>query len=303
VRVLVTGAGGFVGRRLLPRLAAAGHEAVPLERRVDVVDAAALGEAVARAAPEGVVHLAAISFVPDSVRDPARAFRVNFLGTRNLLEAVRARAPRARVLVVSTSHVYGTAEPGAPPFCERAPLRPGSPYARAKAAADLLARSYAERGLDVVRLRPFNHTGAGRPELFVESSLARQLAEIAAGRRPPRLAVGNLDAVRDFLDVDDVIAAYLLLLDPARPAGLYNVASGVGRSVREVLEALVDLAGLRTRRAELELDEEPGRWRPTDRAVGDASRLRAATGWAPRVPFEATLRALLEAWRAELSAA
>jgi GDP-4-dehydro-6-deoxy-D-mannose reductase len=303
VRVLVTGAGGFVGRRLVSRLAAGGHEAVALDRRVDVADAAALDAALARAAPEAVVHLAALSFVPDSERDPTRAFRVNFLGTRNLLEAVRARAPRARVLVVSTSHVYGTAEPGAAPFSERAPLRPGSPYARAKAAADLLARSYAERGLDVVRLRPFNHTGAGRPELFVESSIARQLAEIAAGRRPPRVAVGNLDAVRDFLDVDDVIAAYLLLLDPARPAGLYNVASGVGRTVREVLEALIDLAGLRGRREALEIEVDPGRWRPTDRAVGDAARLRAATGWEPRIPFESTLRALLDAWRAELSAA
>jgi GDP-4-dehydro-6-deoxy-D-mannose reductase len=228
---------------------------------------------------------------------------VNFLGVRNLLEAARARAPRARVLVVSTGNVYGTAGAGAPPFAEDAPLRPESPYARAKAAADLLARSYAERGLAVVRVRPFNHTGRGRPEAFVESSLARQLVEIAAGRRAPRLAVGNLDAVRDFLDVDDVVAAYLRLLDPAVPAGLYNVASGVGRSVRELLAALLDLADLGARRGALEIEVDPKRWRPTDHAVGDAARLRAATGWEPRVPFASTLRGLLEGWRAELSAA
>jgi GDP-4-dehydro-6-deoxy-D-mannose reductase len=303
VRVLVTGAGGFVGRRLLPKLAAAGHDAVGVDREVDVADAAALERAVERAAPEALVHLAALSFVPDSFRDPEAAFRVNFLGLRNLLEAVRARVPRARVLVVSTGNVYGTAEAGAPPFAESAALRPESPYARAKAAADLLARSYAERGLQVVRVRPFNHTGRGRPETFVESSLARQLVEIASGRRPPRLAAGNLDAVRDFLDVDDVVAAYLLLLDPAVPAGLYNVASGHGRSVREVLGALLELAELGARRSALEIEVDPARWRPTDRAVGDAARLRAATGWEPRIPFTATLRGLLEGWRAELSAA
>jgi len=303
VRVLVTGAGGFVGRRLLPRLAAAGHDAVGVDREVDVADAAALESTVADSAPDALVHLAALSFVPDSFRDPEAAFRVNFLGVRNLLEAVRARAPRARVLVVSTGNVYGTAGAGAPPFAEGAPLRPESPYARAKAAADLLARSYAERGLAVVRARPFNHTGRGRPAAFVESSLARQLVEIAAGRRAPRLAVGNLDAVRDFLDVDDVVAAYLRLLDPAVPAGLYNVASGVGRSVRELLAALLDLADLGARRGALEIEVDPERWRPTDHAVGDAARLRAATGWEPRVPFASTLRGLLEGWRAELSAA
>lgn len=301
MRVLVTGAGGFVGRRLLAKLAAAGHEAVGVDREVDVAQAAVVAEAVASAAPDALVHLAALSFVPDSFRDPAAAFRVNFLGTRNVLEAVSGRAPSARVLVVSTGNVYGTAGSGAAPFSESAPLRPESPYARAKAAADLLARSYAERGLAVLRLRPFNHTGRGRPESFVESSLARQLVEIAAGRRPPRLAVGNLDAVRDFLDVDDVVAAYLLLLDPAVPAGLYNVASGSGRSVREVLDTLFELAELGPRRAEIEVAVDPERWRPTDRAVGDAGRLRAATGWEPRVPFATTLRSLLDGWRAELS--
>ena len=303
MRVLVTGAGGFVGRRLLPKLAAAGHDAVGIDREVDVADPAALEGAVEAAAPDALVHLAALSFVPDSFRDPEAAFRVNFLGLQNLLEAVRARAPRARVLVVSTGNVYGTASDGAPPFAEDAPLRPESPYARTKAAADLLARSYAERGLEVVRARPFNHTGRGRPEAFVESSLARQLVEIAAGRRAPRLVVGNLDAVRDFLDVEDVVAAYLRLLDPAVPAGLYNVASGVGRSIREVLAALLDLADPGGLRGALEIEVDPGRWRPTDRAVGDAARLRAAAGWEPRILFESSLRALLDGWRAELNVA
>jgi GDP-4-dehydro-6-deoxy-D-mannose reductase len=299
VRVLVTGARGFVGRRLVPALRAAGHEVA--DEAVDVTVPGAVRDLVSRAEPDALVHLAALSFVPDSFLAPDAAFRVNFLGARNVLAAVRADAPRARILVVSTGHVYGTAAAEAAPFDETAPLRPESPYARAKAAGDLLAQRYAAAGLDVVRVRPFNHTGPGRPDHFVESSLARQIVEIRAGRRAPRLVVGNLDAVRDFLDVADVVAAYLRLLDPTVPAGLYNVASGVGRTIGEVLEALLRIAN--PDRARPEIVVAPERWRPTDRAVGDARRLRAAIGWAPRVPFEDTLRHLLDGWRADLSAA
>lgn len=290
---------GFVGRRLVPALRGAGHEVA--DEPLDVTDGDAVRARVAHVRPDAAVHLAALSFVPDSFRAPEAVFRVNFLGTRHLLAAARAAAPRARLLVVGTGHVYGTSPADAAPFDESAPLRPESPYARAKAAADLLAARYAAAGLDVVRLRPFNHTGRGRPEHFVESSLARQVAELAAGLRAPRLVVGNLDAVRDFLDVRDVVAAYLRLLDPGVPTGLYNVASGSGRTIRELLQALLRLAGLPA--AAPEIVVEPARWRPTDRAVGDATRLRAATGWEPRVPFEDTLRELLDGWRGELSAA
>lgn len=296
----MTGAQGFVGGRLLPRLVAAGHTPIGVDREVDVGDPDAVARTVRSAAPDAVIHLAAVSFVPDSYRDPLATFRVNFLGVRHLLDAVAVHAAGARVLVVSTGNVYGVATPPAPPFDERAPLAPGSPYARAKAAADVLARGYAERGLDVVRVRPFNHTGRGRPESFVESSLAKQIVEIALGRGRPRIEVGNLDAVRDFLDVDDVVGAYLRLLDRSVPAAVYNVASGVGRSVREVLGALLALVGVAESKVEIAV--EASRWRPTDHAVGDAGRLRGATGWAPRVPFEETLGSLAAGWRAELTA-
>jgi len=302
MRVLVTGARGFVGGRLVRRLAEAGHEPRGAGREVDVTDARAVERAVAEAAPDAVVHLAAVSFVPASLGAPVTTFRVNFLGTRHVLEAVRRHARGARVLVVSTGHVYGTAPADAPAFGEDAPLRPESPYARAKAAADLLARAFAERGVDVVRARPFNHTGRGRGAQFVEASFALQLARIERGLAPPRIAVGNLDAVRDFLDVEDVVDAYLRLLDERVPPGVYNVASGRARTVREVLDALLALASLPAGAA-LAVDVEPARWRPTDRAVGDATRLREATGWRPAVPFEETLRALLEGARAAVCAA
>lgn len=303
MRVLVTGGRGFVGGRLVPRLAAAGHEVRVVDREVDVAKAEAVAAAVSADPPGALVHLAALAFVPDSLSAPEATFRVNFLGTLHVLEAVRAHAPDARVLVVSSGHVYGTSALDAPAFDEGADLRPESPYARTKAAADLLARGFAERGLDVVRARPFNHTGRGRPVQFVESSLAHQIARIERGLAPPRLAVGNLDAVRDFLDVEDVVDAYLRLLDPRVPPGAYNVASERARTVRELLEGLLALSTLGSAPGAVEVVVEPERWRPTDRAVGNARRLRELTGWEPRVPFESTLRELLEGGRAALSAA
>jgi GDP-4-dehydro-6-deoxy-D-mannose reductase len=289
--VLVTGSQGFVGKHLLRRLADAGHEPIGRDRELDVTDLASLEAALEEIAPEALIHLAAQASVAVSRDAEELTFRVNVLGSRGVLEAFLRRAPRARVVWVGSGEVYGVSEPGAPPFDESAPLRPRSAYARTKACADLLADDYAARGLDVVRVRPFAHTGAGQTDTYVLPSFARQLAEIAADRREPRLRVGNLDSVRDFLDVEDVVEAYLRLLDPDVPAGVYNLASGVGRRVGDVLDALILRSGSRPR---VEVDAE--RFRPTDHAVGDASRLRAATGWAPRVPLEVTLDRLFTDW-------
>jgi GDP-4-dehydro-6-deoxy-D-mannose reductase len=298
VHVLVTGALGFVGRRLASRLAAAGARVTGVDRELEVSDAGAVEEALARIRPDAVVHLAALSSVSESWHDPRSVYRVNFLGSRAVLEAVRRHLPRARLLLVGSGAIYGRGAPGQPPFDESSPLQPDSPYAWSKAAADRLGRVYAAAGLAVLRCRPFNHTGPGRPPIFVESALARQIAEIELGRREARLHVGNLDSVRDFLDVDDVVDAYLALLRPEVPPGVYNLASGVGQRIGDVLEML--LAHTRVR-PELEVD--PSLVRPSESSVGCAARLRAATGWAPRRPLAATLGALLDAWRQELRAA
>ncbi len=287
-----------MGRHLVAHLRALRHDVVGTDRELDVSDATVLAPFVARARPDAIVHLAAVSSVAASREDPALAFRVNFLGTHALLETVAQHAPRARVLLVGSGEAYGSAPPGAPPFSEASPLRPRSPYACTKAAADLLGMSYAERGFDVVRVRPFNHTGAGQSDAFVASSFARQLVEIERGLRPPVLAVGNLASVRDFLDVSDVVAAYASLCDPRVPASAYNVASGRGVSAGELLEQLCALAKVSPR-----IEVDPARLRPSDCSIGDASRLRAATGWAPRVAFAQTLGGLLAHWRTELSAA
>lgn len=291
----MSGARGFVGSWLVPHLEAAGHAVVAVDRDVDVCDAGAVAASLAAARPDAIVHLAALASVAASHAEPARTARVNALGALHVLRATQAHAPAARVLLVSSGEIYGACAEGAA-FDEASPLAPGTPYARAKAAADLLGAAFAARGLDVVRARPFNHTGPGQGEAFVASSFARQLAEIEAGRRAPVLAVGNLAAVRDFLDVADVVEAYRRLLSPAVPAGAYNVASGAGLSIGALLERLLARA-----RAQPEVREDPARWRPANAAVGDAGRLRRATGWAPRIPIEDTLARLLDDWRARIS--
>jgi GDP-4-dehydro-6-deoxy-D-mannose reductase len=298
VRVLVTGAGGFVGRVLLPRLTAAGWIPVGRDLDLDVTDAQATEASVAQIAPDGIVHLAAQSSVAQSLDDADQTFHVNFIGARNVLDAVVRRAPRCRVLLVGSGDEYGSARGTAAPVSEQAPLRPGSPYARTKACADLLGAVYAQRGVDVIRARPFNHTGPGQRDSFVVASFARQIAEIELGRRPSRIRVGNLESVRDFLDVEDVVNAYALLLERRVPAGVYNVASGHGVSIEGLLEQLLAHSTARPR-----IEVDPARHRPTDCLVGDAGRLRTATGWAPSIPLSRTLARTLEDWRLRLRAA
>jgi GDP-4-dehydro-6-deoxy-D-mannose reductase len=292
VRVLVTGAAGFVGGHLLPVLAALGHDAVATDREVDVADDAAVEACVTRVAPDAIVHLAALSSVVLSGREPRLTYRVNFLGARAVLRAAARARRRPRVLLVGSGDQYGVSAPGAPPFDEDAPLRPRSAYARTKACADLLGAAHAAAGLDVVRTRSFNHTGPGQADVFVASSFARQAVEIAAGRREPRLRVGNLDSVRDFLDVADVVDAYARLLEPSVPAGVYNVARGDGIRIGDLLEMILDLAEIHP-----EMTVDPARMRPTDHAVGDSTRLRRVTGWRPRVPLRDTLRRVIADWQ------
>lgn len=291
MRVMVTGASGFVGRRLLPRLTAEGHVALGTDRETDIVDRAALAAALDAFQPDAVIHLAALSSVAHSLRAPEDCYRINFLGTRALLASVAERVPAARVLLVGSADAYTATSPQAAPLDESTPLRPRSPYARSKAAAEMLGRLAADAGLDVVCIRAFNHTGAGQSDQFVVSSFARQVAAIRSGRAEPRLRVGNLDSVRDFLHVDEVVDAYLALLDRSVPAAVYHVAGSVGIPIRAVLDALLRIAGVEAR-----VEVDPARFRPTDWLVGDASRLRAATGWRPRIALEALLREVYEDW-------
>jgi GDP-4-dehydro-6-deoxy-D-mannose reductase len=285
-QVLVTGAQGFVGRHLLAQL---GNRARPVE--VDVTDAKAVARAVAATEPRAVVHLAALSSVGSSWEDAGETWRVNVVGTVNVLEAVRTQAPECRVLVASTGDAYGRAQ--RVPSSEDDPLQPLSPYAASKAAAEVACEQARRVGVDVVVSRGFQQEGPGRDERFAVGSWAAQIAraEEAGGGT---VRVGDLSAKRDIVDVRDVCRAYELLLDPSVAAGTYNIAGGRTVEMREVLELLVGLA-----EAPIEVEPDPARIRPADLPVvcGDASRLRDATGWEPMIPLEQTLADTLAAAR------
>jgi GDP-4-dehydro-6-deoxy-D-mannose reductase len=285
-RILVTGAGGFVGSHLLELL---GDEAAPLE--ADVTDPAALGASMRAARPRSVVHLAALSSVPESWREPAQVWEVNVVGTANVLESVRREHAQARVLFASTGEVYGRA--GRLPTPEDEPVAPVSPYAASKAAAEIACGQAREAGLDVVVARSFQHEGPGRDERFAVGSWARQLAELELDGGGT-LRVGNLDVERDVTDVRDVCRAYRLLLEPSVEGGTYNVASGRTVPLAEIVDLLVGLAD-----CPVTVEPDPERLRAVEIPVmrGDASRLEQATGWRPEIALEQTLSDTLEAAR------
>lgn len=279
---LVTGPDGFVGRHLRAEL---GEAFAPFAG--DVLDAAALSEALRAAKPGAVVHLAALSSVGASWENTADLWRTNVLGVVNVIEAVRAEAPSARVLFVSSGDVYGRAHEIPTP--EEALVDPVSPYGASKAAAELVCRQAAD--LDVVVARSFPHIGPGQDERFAVGSWSAQLARLR-NEGGGVLRVGDLDVERDLTDVRDVCRAYRLLLDPAVPAGTYNVASGRAVALRRVVGTLVELTGV-----PVTIERDEARMRPVDTPVlvGDASKLHAATGWRPEIPLERSLEDALEA--------
>jgi GDP-4-dehydro-6-deoxy-D-mannose reductase len=294
VRAFLTGASGFVGRWLARHLEASGDSVQVLAEGVDVSDAAAIRTALHAAAPDVVYHLAALTHVGRSWDQPEETFRVNALGTLQLLEAARTAPRPPRVLLVSSAEVYGATGEGA--VGEDAPLRPVSPYAASKVAAEYLGvQAHFGRGLEVVRARPFNHVGPGQADTFVVSALARRIVEAEGGDGVVR--VGNLSAARDLTDVRDVARAYRMLALRGVPGEVYNVCSGVALPVSEVFERLAAHA-----RAKVVARVDPELVRPVDVPVllGDAGKLRAATAWAPEIDLDETLVDVLAYWRSRL---
>jgi GDP-4-dehydro-6-deoxy-D-mannose reductase len=289
----VTGGAGFVGKWLTEHLTSCGDEVVSVDADVDVTDASAVRSSVTSVQPEVVYQLAGLAHVGRSWVDPGPTFTVNALGTLNLLEAAAACATPPRVVVVSSAEVYGAA--GEDPVGEESPLRPVSPYAASKVAAEFVAvQEFLGRGLPVVRARPFNHVGPGQAPDFVVSGLARRIVE-AERSADCAVAVGNLDAVRDFTDVRDVVRAYRLLAHRGLAGEAYNIASGRGTKVSTVAEQLARLAN-----CAIELVRDESLFRPVDVPVflGDAGKLVAATGWSPERRLDETLLDVLEYWRA-----
>jgi GDP-4-dehydro-6-deoxy-D-mannose reductase len=312
-RALVTGSRGFAGRHLTALLRGAGCEVWGLdlgpaapglnaqaagperEAAGDVLDFERTRALVEDARPELVFHLAARTAPrPDGPLDH-RLFEVNVLGTRVLLEAILATGRKPRVLVTSSSAVYGAPLRAAQPISESAPLAPQTLYAASKCAQEMVALAYHRaHGLPVVVTRAFNHTGPGERPEFAASGFARQLAEIERGGRAAVVRVGNLEAVRDFADVRDVVRGYLAAGLRGEPGECYNVCSGVPRRMAEVLDGL---RGLCRRPVEIQVD--PDRLQPSDvpYQCGTFARLEARAGWRPEIPFARTLADLLDDWR------
>jgi GDP-4-dehydro-6-deoxy-D-mannose reductase len=299
VRALVTGAGGFVGAHLVRHLEDQGDDVVQLERNadgIDITDAGALTDAVVAAKPEAVYHLAGAADVGGSWAEPRETFLANALGTLNVLEASR-EAGAERVLAVTSADVYGRVTQAELPLDEHQPLRPVSPYAASKVAADALAQqAWLGHRLPVVRVRAFNHLGPGQSDRFLAPSLAARIArnERDGGDEVP---IGNMTPLRDVTDVRDVVRAYRLLITSGEPGGVYNVCRGAAVSVEEIARSLLGMAARPMR-----LVSDPALQRPVDIPVlvGDNGELRRATGWEPTIALEQTLSDVLADWRTRL---
>ncbi|HLZ24984.1 MAG TPA: GDP-mannose 4,6-dehydratase [Ktedonobacterales bacterium] len=315
-RILITGFSGFVGGYLVAlcqnrypdaqlfgltqRLDAPSIEAAATARTIvplvaDMVQVRQVREAIAQSRPDLVFHLAAQASVAASWGDPLETLAINAGGAVHLFEALRAEHLVPRIVLVGSGEQYGLIRPDENPIREECLPRPASPYAVSKVTQDLYGYQYfVAYGLPILRVRPFNHFGPYQSEAFVVASFARQIARIEAGLAEPVLLVGNLEARRDFLPVEDVVRAYIAIADSGHPGAAYNVGSGQARSIQQMLDALLAHAHV-----PIEIRTDPARLRPTDvpLLVADTSRLREHTGWKPSDDADAALLRTLDYWR------
>lgn len=313
MNILVTGASGFVGRHLLPALS--GHRVTGTTRKedpeklkaffsaadfvgLDIEDARAVEEVVRKVRPDACFHLAGVASVDEFARRPKECFRINVEGWLNVLEAFKKHAPTAAIALVSSAQVYGDVPAARLPLTEQAQVAPGNFYAISKASCEWLAGSYAQTaGMRFRILRPFNHIGPGQSVSFVCSSLAKQVAQIQAGLAEPVLHAGNLRSKRDFTDVRDIVRAYALALEKCEDGQAYNICSGKTVAVQEILDRLCSLAGVK-----VQVQSDPALKREADPKdfYGDSGKFRRATGWAPDISIEQTLRDTLEYWKKQI---
>ena len=301
-RVFVTGANGFVGRHFCNLIAASVPEwhVVAAPDDFELRDAErVLATLRADTVPDAVLHLAAQSSVPQAFADPKATFEANFMGTLHLLQALKSCGFSGRFIYVGTADAYGHVPEQELPVSENRPLRPRNPYAVSKAAAEALVYQWSQsETLNAVMVRPFNHIGPGQDERFAVAAFARQAAEIALGRRPPRIDVGDIEVTRDFTDVRDVVRAYADLLTRGQAGSVYNIGSGVETRLAEILDQLIAFAGVRTEIATDRLRLRPAEQR---RMVADATSVKHAIGWQPRYALKQTLEDIYTDWKERLA--
>jgi GDP-4-dehydro-6-deoxy-D-mannose reductase len=316
-RVLITGITGFVGSHLSEFLLDKGFEVHGIERwrsrtenidhikdkinliRADMRDAHSIKEVISKVEPHYIFHLAAQSYVPMSWTAPADTLETNIIGTVNLFEAVRKTNIDPKIHVAGSSEEYGMVYPNEVPIKETNPLRPLSPYGVSKVAQDKLSYQYNKSyGLKTVVTRAFNHTGPRRGEVFVTSNFCKQVVEIEKGLKEPIIKVGNLDSKRDFSDVRDVVNAYYLALQKCDFGDVYNVCSGKAISMKELLDIILNLSNVK----DIKIVEDSARMRPSDVQIlqGDYTKFKEKTGWHPKIPFDKTMKDLLDYWREKI---
>lgn len=314
MRILLTGCTGFAGGYLTEALLAQGEaELFGLSRRgawsvhwqhlqgrvalqaADLCDLAGTEKILREVQPERIFHLAGYARVRESFAEVEAAWASNLTATRTLYEAVLRWGGRPRILWVGSGLVYGDPQTEGQLFDENCLLRPVSPYAASKAAADLTSYQYSQApGLDIVRARPFNHIGPHQGTEFAVPNFARQLAAIERGQQPPQVETGNLTTCRDLTDVRDMVRAYLLLMEKGQRGEAYNVGTGQAHTMQEVLDKLLALAPVNV---EVRKEAKLLRAHETVAIRADASKLRKLTGWSPRYTLDQTLSDTLEYWR------
>ncbi len=313
MRVLITGITGFVGSHLAEYLLSKNYEIYGTYRwrsrteniihikeklklyECDLKDAAAVYNLIKEIKPDMIFHLAAQSYVPMSWSCPSETIITNVVSQINILESVRNLKLDSLIHIAGSSEEYGLVYENEIPIKETNPLRPLSPYGVSKVAQDLLGYQYYKSyNLKIVRTRAFNHEGPRRGEVFVTSNFAKQIAEIEKGKREPVIYVGNIEAVRDFTDVRDVVKAYYLVLTKGKVGEVYNIASGKGYKIKEILDFYLEKSKVKV---EVKVDEK--RLRPSDveLLIGDATKIKEECGWQPEIPIEKTLEDLLNYWR------
>ncbi len=292
MKVFITGANGFVGHWLMEWLTSCGDEVYCLPSDVDINDEDRLEKEVEKVSPDAFYHLAALSHVGDSWGNPKAVFKVNALGTLNVTEVLKRACPSARLLLVSSAEVYGKVSEIDLPITESLDIKPSTPYAASKVAAEYIGLQAATTGLDVVIVRPFNHVGPGQSDKFVVAALAKRIIE-AKKLNKGYISVGNLSSKRDYTDVRSVVKCYRQLITGGKTGEIYNVCSGIARSVSDIAFRLMELAGVTI---EFRIDQNLARGSDVPVLVGDATKVRQATGWQVDVDFDRTLEDILNFW-------